>query len=211
MRTENKKTFYKVLKCVWIMNCVGYPKIRKGGQKFAFLQKCKCKWKFLAKKRESTIRFTIKSCFTCAHTCRPFQCSFWLQQKRPFILHVHSMYGMLCLLKWSSSQSTHRVTMATFWRTFHHNGKICPGWRGRRLHAHPLSLYLPHCYKAYSKWSSPLENFSSRKEKAPCWWRNILPLAHTGILHSSMLEISSVLWSRTFSVLLQENSVRATN
>jgi hypothetical protein len=68
-----------------------------------------------------------------------------------------------------------------------------------------------HCYKNYSKWSCPLEKCRSGNEKAPCWCRNILPLAHTDILLSSMLEISPGLWSRTFSVLLQENSVRASN
>ncbi len=37
-------------------------------------------------------------------------------------------------------------------------------------------------------------------EKAPCWCRNLLSLAHTGILHvhSSMPEMSSGLRSRTF-------------
>jgi hypothetical protein len=25
-------------------------------------------------------------------------------------------------------QSTHRAATAAFWRTFHHDGKICPGW-----------------------------------------------------------------------------------
>ncbi len=28
----------------------------------------------------------------------------------------------------STSQSTHRVATAAFWRTFHHDGKISPGW-----------------------------------------------------------------------------------
>ncbi len=28
-------------------------------------------------------------------------------------------------------------------------------------------------------------------EKAPCWYRNILSLSHTGILHYFMLEMSS--------------------
>jgi hypothetical protein len=32
----------------------------------------------------------------------------------------------------------------------------------------------------------------------------MMPFAHTGILHSSMLEISSGHWSKTFSVLLQK-------
>ena len=27
-------------------------------------------------------------------------------------------------------QSKHRVAMASFWRTFHHDGKISPAWRG---------------------------------------------------------------------------------
>ncbi len=40
-------------------------------------------------------------------------------------------------------ESTHRVATAAFWRTFHHDGKISPGWRGRGVYAHPLSLNLP--------------------------------------------------------------------
>ncbi len=41
-------------------------------------------------------------------------------------------------------QSTHRVVTAAFWRIFHHDGKIIPGWWGWwRIHALPLSLYLP--------------------------------------------------------------------
>ncbi len=68
-----------------------------------------------------------------------------------------------------------------------------------------------HCYKNYLKWSSPLEKYRPGNEKPPCWCRNILPLAHTDILHSSMLGISSGIWSSAFSVMLQENSVRASN
>ncbi len=30
----------------------------------------------------------------------------------------------------STAQSTHRVATATFWRTFHHDGKISPAWWG---------------------------------------------------------------------------------
>jgi hypothetical protein len=35
--------------------------------------------------------------------------------------------------------------MTTFWRTFHHDGKISPAWRGWVVysHTHPLSLFLP--------------------------------------------------------------------
>ena len=36
----------------------------------------------------------------------------------------------------------HRVATAAFWRTFHHEGKISPGWWGWGVHAHPLSLHL---------------------------------------------------------------------
>ncbi len=35
-------------------------------------------------------------------------------------------------------------------------------------------------------------------DKAPCWCGNILSRAHTDILHSSMLEMSSGLWSGNF-------------
>ncbi len=42
------------------------------------------------------------------------------------------------------SQSIHRTATAAFWRTFHRDGKISPGWWGSvRVHAHPLSLCLP--------------------------------------------------------------------
>jgi hypothetical protein len=40
------------------------------------------------------------------------------------------------------TKSTHRVATAAFGRTFHHEGKISPGWWGG-VQAHPLSLYLP--------------------------------------------------------------------
>ncbi len=42
-----------------------------------------------------------------------------------------------------STHRVHRVESAALWRTFHHDGKIFPGWWGGGLHAHPLSLYLP--------------------------------------------------------------------
>ncbi len=74
-----------------------------------------------------------------------------------------------------------------------------------------LNVSSSHCYKNYSKWSSPLEKCRPGNEKAPCWCRNILPLAHTDILLSSMLEISSGIWSRNITVMLQENSVRSSN
>ena len=49
-------------------------------------------------------------------------------------------------------QSMHRVATATFWRTCHHDGKICPGWWGWGVHSHPLSLYLPSRTKLDVRW-----------------------------------------------------------
>ncbi len=43
----------------------------------------------------------------------------------------------------SQNHKVHRVATAAFWRTFHHEGKISPGWWGWGVHAHPLSLHLP--------------------------------------------------------------------
>ncbi len=44
----------------------------------------------------------------------------------------------------SPEQRVHRVAMATFWRTLHHDGKISPAWFGRGCTPppHHLSLYL---------------------------------------------------------------------
>ncbi len=42
-----------------------------------------------------------------------------------------------------AAHRVHRVATDTFWRAFHHDGKISPGWYGCGMHAHPLSLYLP--------------------------------------------------------------------
>jgi hypothetical protein len=42
----------------------------------------------------------------------------------------------------SAPQSIHRVAAAAFWRTFHHDGKICPGWSGWGCTATPFSIYL---------------------------------------------------------------------
>ncbi len=51
------------------------------------------------------------------------------------------------LHKWDHrvwSQSTHRMAMATFWRTFHHDGKISPGWWGWGVHAPTPFHYIYH-------------------------------------------------------------------
>jgi hypothetical protein len=50
----------------------------------------------------------------------------------------------LCLL----TQSKHRKAMTTFWRTFHHDGKISPAWRGWRFarHVHPFHYIFYHVW-----------------------------------------------------------------
>ncbi len=51
-------------------------------------------------------------------------------------------------------QSIHRVAMTDFWRSFHHEGIINPGWWGWGSHAHPLSLYLPSRTKKFATYVS---------------------------------------------------------
>jgi hypothetical protein len=48
-------------------------------------------------------------------------------------------------------------------------------------------------------------------KKPPVGAGNILPLVRTVILYSYMLEISSGLWSKAFSVLLRANSGKVSN
>jgi hypothetical protein len=45
-------------------------------------------------------------------------------------------------MTWRRAVSKHRVATAAFWRIFHHDGKISPGWRGWGAYAHPFSLHL---------------------------------------------------------------------
>ena len=54
-------------------------------------------------------------------------------------LQMYSMY----FSQRSSENRVYRVATAAFWRTFHHEAKISPGWWGWGVHAHPLSLHLP--------------------------------------------------------------------
>ncbi len=66
-----------------------------------------------------------------------------------WILMQHTYGIFLCKseifdLADSQPQSTHRVAIAAFWRTFRHDGKISRGWLGWGLHVHPLSLYHHH-------------------------------------------------------------------
>ncbi len=46
---------------------------------------------------------------------------------------------LLHLPPWAA-QSTHRVAMATFWRTFHQEGKISPAWWGEVARPLPFTI-----------------------------------------------------------------------
>ncbi len=48
---------------------------------------------------------------------------------------------------WGQPQSTHRVAMTTFWRKYHHDGKISPSWSGRGVHAPPPFIISTTKYK----------------------------------------------------------------
>jgi hypothetical protein len=48
-------------------------------------------------------------------------------QPRTVSLSSVRMY-ILYTLYWLEPHSTHRVAMATYWRTFHYDGKISPAW-----------------------------------------------------------------------------------
>ncbi len=67
---------------------------------------------------------------------------YWKLVRSPACLHL-SLASTCCLHQIVIPQSTHRVPMATFWRTFHHDGKIIPAWWGWGCTPTPLSLYLP--------------------------------------------------------------------
>ncbi len=51
------------------------------------------------------------------------------RRERRGCLHCGVCYT-LSFAYWYASQSTHRAAIAAFWRTFHHDGKISPGWCG---------------------------------------------------------------------------------
>jgi hypothetical protein len=78
---------------------------------------------------------------------------------------LESVLIVLSLLSVQDTEYTvHRVSMATFWCTFHHDGKISPAWWGWSVHA-PFSLYLPSRVKFWCtlqlRWQIHCPCFSS--------------------------------------------------
>ncbi len=55
-----------------------------------------------------------------------------------------------------------------------------------------------HCNKKWAKRSFPLENNPSEEGKSPCGYWNICPATHTVIIHSSVREKCSRIWTGTY-------------
>jgi hypothetical protein len=96
-----------------------------------------------------------------------------------------------------------RLAMATFWRTFHHDGKYSPAWCGWGKHALPLSLYLPSRAKLWctlqlkrqihsSYFCSTL--FSSAVVKKPLPEAKFLDIIRTKVLRVFLLAVHSHLY-----------------
>ncbi len=59
------------------------------------------------------------------------------------VIETKSLFRVFLLAIHSLKHRVQRVVTAAFWRTFHLEGKISPGWWGWGVHVHPLSLHLP--------------------------------------------------------------------
>ncbi len=90
----------------------------------------------------------------------PFKISFFINMKKMpsneyfrvdgRILVMHLQYSIP--LRWPY---THRVAMATFWRTFHREGKIGPAWWGGGVHAllfHSIIYHHEQSCGLHSSW-----------------------------------------------------------
>ncbi len=73
-------------------------------------------------------------CEDCNYFCTVAK---WMGTKAPPSLACESSVDWWALASEPTSRGpdrsghrVHRVAMAAFWRTFHHEGKISPGWRG---------------------------------------------------------------------------------
>jgi hypothetical protein len=98
-------------------------------------------------------------------------------------------------------ESTHRVAMATFWRTFRHDGKISPSWWGwGGVHALPLSLYLPSSAKLWCTLQ-----LRGQMIHSPYFYSTVLPLCTLWVTHhlqserdSANMSMSNLISSRIF-------------
>ncbi len=72
-----------------------------------------------------------------------------------FLSKIFSVVGIMADRQ-PNPQSTHRVAIANFWRTFtfHHDGTISPAWWGGGVHSHPLSLYSVYLPTRTKLWCS---------------------------------------------------------
>jgi hypothetical protein len=67
---------------------------------------------------------------------------------RPQTRYIHCLFDAL------AKYLVHRMAIVTFWRIFHHDGKICPDWLEWGVHTHPLSPYPYHHVQSCSVRSS---------------------------------------------------------
>ncbi len=65
------------------------------------------------------------------------------EQKARNISKSDSYQIIARIIFYDRNQTIHWVAMATFWRTFHHDGKMSPAWGGESVCPPTLSLYLP--------------------------------------------------------------------
>ncbi len=122
--------------------------------------------------------FNVAICHSFILICCPLKCPEKLEDKFTSVIAIVSERKSFILCGYriapidftgvavrSHAQSTHRLALATFWRTFHHDGKFSPAWWGWGVHADPLSLYsiyhhVQRC-KARSSWEgryTPVES-----------------------------------------------------
>ncbi len=77
----------------------------------------------------------------------PGQCTMYIMMPVLLVSVHHDAGATSKCTSWCqcyrSVHRVHRVVTAAFWRTFHHEGNISPGWWGWGVHAHLLSLHLP--------------------------------------------------------------------
>ncbi len=64
----------------------------------------------------------------------------------PLLCNFAQLLFLEKFLNWNHRVPVHRVAMTTFWRTFHHYGKISPGW-WVGLHARPPFTLSAIAYK----------------------------------------------------------------
>jgi hypothetical protein len=96
----------------------------------------------------------------------------------------HSVEGTTYFTLQDTPKSTHRVIGVAFRHTFHHDGKICLGWRGWGVHDLPLSLYSPSHTKLQCTLQLRWQIHSPCSVSAPMY--SVVYTHHSLFLHFSL-------------------------